>query len=261
MPTDDRSESVRTEQPEQRQPGESVATAPALDPGDARFHLEPIPKLDVFRAVLKQLEAAAESIGPGGRLGSERELAERLHVSRVSIREALRALESMGKVEIRRNSGTYVTDGPRLPAVTPATHIDEDYIQHLSEVREAIECAVVRGVLANPDRDLSAVRDALDSSGREIGRADSQGSLDLRFESALAKLCGNPVLATFHRQAHEMWIDAWVQLGGRVGDATRFHREHEQILAAIEAGQTELAVALMANHVNPPHPTPRAAQG
>ncbi|WP_428912643.1 FadR/GntR family transcriptional regulator [Niallia sp. Krafla_26] len=47
---------------------------------------------------------------PGDRLPSERELSERLHVGRSSVREALRALELLGLIETRRGEGTYIRD-------------------------------------------------------------------------------------------------------------------------------------------------------
>src|SRR6516225_2173606 len=75
------------------------------------FELAPIKKIDVFRAILEQLESAIAQLEPGDRLGSERQLAERLGVSRVSLREALRTLESIGKIEIRRQ-GSFVLASP-----------------------------------------------------------------------------------------------------------------------------------------------------
>jgi GntR family transcriptional repressor for pyruvate dehydrogenase complex len=218
------------------------------------FALDPIRKIDVFRSVLGQLQELVSRMEPGMRLGSERELAERLNVSRVSIREALRALESMGKVEIRRNAGTFITERPlgQPRILDRPAEVDAEYIQHLSEVREALECAIIRAVIANPHKDMRQVHAALETAGKQIS-ADKrpQGSLDLRFETALASICGNPVLAGMQRITHEMWIDAWVRLGGAVADAPRLHNEHQRILAALEDGDADAAQQLMAEHVNP----------
>ncbi|HLG27111.1 MAG TPA: GntR family transcriptional regulator, partial [Paenisporosarcina sp.] len=51
-----------------------------------------------------------ENIRSGGKLPSERELAERLQVGRSTVREALRSLELLGLIETRRGEGTFLTD-------------------------------------------------------------------------------------------------------------------------------------------------------
>ena len=51
-----------------------------------------------------------ENIRPGGKIPSERELAERLQVGRSTVREALRSLELLGLIETRRGEGTFLTD-------------------------------------------------------------------------------------------------------------------------------------------------------
>lgn len=51
-----------------------------------------------------------EDIKTGGKLPSERELAERMQVGRSTIREALRSLELLGLIETRRGEGTFLAD-------------------------------------------------------------------------------------------------------------------------------------------------------
>ncbi len=64
----------------------------------------------VYLEIVKQLKGIIEQNGlnPGDRLPSERELSERLHVGRSSVREALRALELLGLIETKRGEGTYI---------------------------------------------------------------------------------------------------------------------------------------------------------
>lgn len=58
---------------------------------------------------LRQL-IKSEEITTGGKLPSERELAERMQVGRSTIREALRSLELLGLIETRRGEGTFLAD-------------------------------------------------------------------------------------------------------------------------------------------------------
>ncbi|MDQ7864958.1 GntR family transcriptional regulator [Peribacillus frigoritolerans] len=52
----------------------------------------------------------ADSLLPGDKIPSERELSDRFNVGRSSVREALRALELLGLIETRRGEGTFIRD-------------------------------------------------------------------------------------------------------------------------------------------------------
>lgn len=66
----------------------------------------------VYIEIVKKLRGMIETddLKPGDKLPSERELSERLHVGRSSVREALRALELLGLIETRRGEGTFIRD-------------------------------------------------------------------------------------------------------------------------------------------------------
>src|SRR4051794_18776156 len=66
----------------------------------------------MFLEIVKQLRQLIhdENIAVGGKLPSERELAERLQVGRSTVREALRSLELLGIIETRRGEGTFLSD-------------------------------------------------------------------------------------------------------------------------------------------------------
>ena len=70
------------------------------------------PASKMFLQIVRELREIIhdENIPPGGKIPSERVLAERLNVGRSSIREALRSLELLGLIETRRGGGTFVAD-------------------------------------------------------------------------------------------------------------------------------------------------------
>jgi GntR family transcriptional regulator, transcriptional repressor for pyruvate dehydrogenase complex len=224
------------------------------------FRLRPIGKIETFRSALDQLSALVEQLEPGDRLGSERELAEQLNVSRVTVREALRALEGMGKVDIRRNSGTFVTrPAPHtLVTVRPPDKVDDDYVRHLSEVRAGLECQVIRLLGQRDVLDLGAAKEALERAEQELAQESQQGSLDPSFEAALGQATGNPVLAEFQQATHELWLQAWITLGGSIADRGHLHEQHLDILGALERGEHDLAEQLMRAHITGLDPSPGA---
>ena len=221
------------------------------EPNALPFELKPIKRIETFRAALEQVTSLVERLEPGDRLGSERELAEQLHVSRVTVREVLRALEGMGKVEIRRNSGTYVTrPAPQtLVKVTPPDTVDEEYVRQLGELRACIECQILRLAAQQDPLDLAGAEAALARAELEIEKNSGQGRLDPTFEAALARAAGNPVLSEFQRAIHELWLHAAISLGGTIGNQPHLHAEHLDILDALKNGQTELAAQKMHDHI------------
>src|SRR5919109_98344 len=69
-----------------------------------------LPVVSRTRHVREQIEAAIDrgDYAPGDRLPSERELVELLGVSRVSVREAIRSLEALGRVDVQHGRGCFV---------------------------------------------------------------------------------------------------------------------------------------------------------
>jgi GntR family transcriptional regulator, transcriptional repressor for pyruvate dehydrogenase complex len=218
------------------------------------FTLLPIKQVRVYREVFAQLDQMVGALNPGDRLWSERELAERLGVSRVSIREALRALESMGKIEIRRNAGAFVIDpGGTLPVryLLDGVQPNLESLQWLTDLRAAIETRVVRVLAARADADLGPAAEFLDLAEAELAEQDTQqGSLDLRFEAILARAAGNPMLARTQQWVHQSWVKAWGEFGRAPGDRRSLHLEHRAILDALLAGDGPLAALRMEAHVD-----------
>lgn len=217
------------------------------------FRIVPIPHVDIYEAVLGQLKAMVAAMAPGERLPAERELAEQLGVSRVSLRAALRSLESMGRIEIRRNAGSFVLDPQSSPItgwLKELEPVNEEFLNHLVEVRAAIEDRVL-SVVHRRHPDYGPIIDLLDTieNGLDPDAKDT-GSLDVRFEAMLGRLSGNPLLTELQKSAHELWVDAWGTCGIAPGDPVGLLDDHRRILDALMADDIDAARRLMATHVD-----------
>lgn len=146
-----------------------------------------------YRQVADQIMAlvAGQGLAPGQRLPSERDLAERLGVSRPSLREALIALEVEGHVEIRMGSGIYLGPG----GVSDLLRADDDSPMELLEARRIIESAIAEQVAAQVTPELVA---ALDDNLRQMAAAMNRTPLAIRIDAAfhdlIASGLGNSVL-------------------------------------------------------------------
>ncbi len=91
-----------------------------------------------------------DGLKKGDKIPSERELSERLHVGRSSVREALRALELLGLIETRRGEGTFLRDAKtnRLVELLSSFILqDEKAIKDVKETKFLIEMDCLRLII------------------------------------------------------------------------------------------------------------------
>ncbi|MEV0252818.1 FadR/GntR family transcriptional regulator [Streptomyces sp. NPDC050732] len=194
----------------------------------------------------------------GASLPTEPELMERLGVSRNSVREALKALQAMGIVEIRHGFGTYVGPMSVAPMIeglafrTVAGHYrGEDSLLQLLELREAVETGLIARLAGRvPDADLAEL-DAL-VARMEAEAASPEGAVhaetDRAFHATLYRGLGNlllgEVLEAFWDAFHKVRTDLVdVPLDPRVTC-----RQHREILAAVRSGDVLRAEQAIREH-------------
>ncbi|WP_142849663.1 GntR family transcriptional regulator [Telmatospirillum sp. J64-1] len=152
--------------------------------------------------VLQQLETLILSgaLKPGEKLPPERDLAERLEVSRPTLREALQALERNGLVHTRHGGGTYVTEelapsfsAPlvRLFQAHPGTATDYLEFRRYMEPMAAY-CAALRRTEADCEI-LTGIFTAMEEAHQQDD-AEREAELDAAFHMAMAEAAHNVVL-------------------------------------------------------------------
>lgn len=166
-----------------------------------------IDRTRAFEAVVSQVERSISDgiYAVGTRLPSERDMAEEFGVSRVVIREAMRALESRGLVDVRQGSGTFVrSDSVRSVSrdVTLSLELEEASLAELYVVRQSLEVTSAR--LA-AERATDELVDELDHHVGQMKAITSHGvrtlddymrrrDADQAFHMAIARASGNGLL-------------------------------------------------------------------
>ncbi len=193
---------------------------------------------------------------PGDRLPPERDLCERFGVSRVTVREALRMLESAGLVEIRvgARGGAFVTApssnrvGEGLAdLLTLAVISAADF----AEVRLILEVAIVPLVCERATEDDLARLDEI-CERSEVALRNGQYTIDLSlgFHAAVARSTHNPAL--------EMLVESFrgpilmsLQETGEVAPETADlgTREHERFTEAVRRRDADGAARIMREHL------------
>ncbi|MCL4491790.1 MAG: GntR family transcriptional regulator, partial [Nitrospirae bacterium] len=106
--------------------------------------LKAVEKKRAYEDVVKQIRALIEKgkLKRGDQLPTERELADTFKVSRTTVREAIRTLESMRLVQSRQGDGTYVLASSEESLIQPlaaALFHEKDDIQDIFSIRNIVE--------------------------------------------------------------------------------------------------------------------------
>lgn len=208
----------------------------------------------LYQQVADQIRELIEGgeFQPGTRLPAERELAQKLGVSRPSLREALIALEIDGSVEIRMGSGVYVL--PESASQPTRTKSLGESPSELMQARSTLEGATILLAASRIDpAALSALRSNLDEMRGDIEGGRKPLDQDRKFHTIIAEQSGNSVLARLvadlFDERHSP-ISAQLRVKFEDKDTWAFAlQEHEAILAALEAKDPLLAQAAMHIHL------------
>ncbi|HLY23449.1 MAG TPA: FadR/GntR family transcriptional regulator [bacterium] len=201
---------------------------------------------------LKQLIRKGE-FRPGDRLPTERELAQRLKVSRAPTREALVALELLDVVEGRVGEGWFVKRPPDASLETTAEQgrTPSDILQ----ARILIECMTIeQATRAHDGDDVAALTRAVDAFQGEVDRGLYSGEADRLFHLTLARISGNTVLSEFVAYLWDLQNGRFFQLtegmSGRQGERVqRYVAEHRAMLLHVVAGDANGASIAMRAHL------------
>ncbi|MFB9612598.1 FadR/GntR family transcriptional regulator [Kutzneria kofuensis] len=217
--------------------------------GDALFR--PVRTGNAFEETVERLLQAIKLgvVPPGERLPAERDLAARLNVSRVTLREALHALQESGFVESRRGryGGTFVCAAP--PRVTPTEVSRKDDLEDALTLRSVLEVgaaefAATRELSEHEHGHLRARLAECDNAG-----LDEYRRKDSRLHLAIAEVSGSPSLtaavADVRMRLNEL-LDGIPLLPKNIEHS---NRQHAVLVDAVLAGDAPAARRAMAEHI------------
>ncbi|MDQ4038563.1 MAG: FadR family transcriptional regulator [Actinomycetota bacterium] len=190
-------------------------------------------------------------VGPGDRLPPERELAEQLGVSRISLREAIKLLVDDGYVQVRRGAkgGTFITELHRPVESWRARMRDQaGTFDDIIDFRIALECHTARLAAVHRTRDdLAVLRAAIKKLPRIGGRASFRLA-DSQFHGGLAAAAGNVRLANaIYAIRGELFSPHDVLTFVEPIDETI--RDHQAIYEAVRNRDADLAATSMTEHI------------
>lgn len=191
---------------------------------------------------------------PGDKFFSEKELTQKLQVSRSSVREAVRILEATGQVKVRHGKGIYIDDfaAHNLEAFSAWLKNNQQPILDLFEVRLLIEPKVA----------WKAAQFAVKADIRKMERAcvnfkhfaDENNTseamkYDREFHRLLARSAKNKTLFFLMNTITTSLPDGWISSLHVPGRIQKTVDEHGEVFKAVQAGDSDGAMNAMRVHL------------
>lgn len=209
---------------------------------------------NAFESTVEQLATAVRLgvFAHGEQLPPERELAGRLGVSRMTLREAIAALRDSGLVTTRRGRGggtVVVYQGQAKVGPTPAGVRHGAALSDALDFRRVVEpgaayLAAGRSLAADQRAWLTSceleVRSAPDRAAHRVA--------DSRLHLAIATLSGSPMLIEAVTRAQAALQELLAAIPVLPANISHSNAQHEAIVAAVLAGNAERARAVMEEH-------------
>lgn len=214
----------------------------------------------IYIEVIEQIKALLQSgeIKPGDQLPPERDLAEYMGISRVSVRQALAVLEALGIVEIKHGQGTFISlsegNTGNLDLLL-SNIIKESDPMDILDARKIIEVDIA-GIAAEQrtEQDLLAMRNLLSDMQQKIKEGEETSTVDLGFHLQVASATHNPVLLSIMNQiASLMRQNLWSIAKGvslmNPGRAEKYLGQHKVVYECIEKQDSLNAKEAMKKHL------------
>ena len=202
--------------------------------------VEPINSTRIYEEIVRQIRTLISEgkLKSGDKLPPERELAERFKVSRPSVREAMRALESMGLIEIRLGEGTFVREISVDSLVEPLALVmltQREAVRELFEARRLLEPAIA-GLAASrsTEEEIHEMERILEEQAREVATGRTGLTQDAAFHAAIASSASNRAITRIVHALIDLLTQSREEALQVPGRPARSHQDHRRILRSEE---------------------------
>jgi GntR family transcriptional regulator, transcriptional repressor for pyruvate dehydrogenase complex len=251
-----------------RYSSQTIAGSPRLAPVGETPVYKVVRTSRLYEQIVQQIEDSVlnGTLKPGDQLPAERELAQRLGVSRTAVREAVKALREKGLVEAYSGRGTFVTDGTSQAARQSFDLMvkigQQEGAPHLAELRLILEpgIAALAAVRAKED-DLVALREAVAVMDRAQDDPEAYIEADLDFHLALAETVANPLILSLIDSIVGLLREQRIKIFNVEGGPQRGQIHHKRILEAMERRDAEMARTSMRAHLEQVREDSKASPG
>lgn len=216
--------------------------------------LNPIKNTKIYEKVMEQIKQLVKEgkLNRGDKLPSERDLSDQLQVSRTSVREALRALETLGLVEARHGEGNFINDNLENSLLEPLSIVflllgsKSEEILELRKILEPETAAIAaKNITSAQIAELKKLADELNNTES----VETSAFLDKQFHYKIAEASGNLLISTIMFSLSSL-IEEYIensQIHTFNKDLVKVH--HEEICRALETHDCTAASEAVKKHL------------
>lgn len=198
-----------------------------------------------------------KELRPGDKLPPERELAMMMHVSRHTLREALRALAIMNVIEVRQGDGTYIASLEPKAMVEFLGFVfalDDSTFLQLLEARKAVEANIAALAAERiTDQEIAELDELVAATPVQVNSVTDQEEFlrtDIGFHRTIGLAARNPILSRFMDSISELSLAGRRRTIEIPGVPPRSLKDHQAILQALKKRDPAAAQAAMLNHLD-----------
>lgn len=217
----------------------------------------PIKNTKVYEQVINQIKEMISdgTLKKGDKLPSERDLVDKLEVSRASIREAMRVLEIVGIVDCKQGEGNFIRENFENTLLEPLSimfMLNNCKLREIFQLRKVIEietAALAAKEITNEE--IAEIKKII--QGIEISESEEEKvKLDTEFHYAIAKATKNFLIVSIVNTVATL-MDFFIK-DARKNIISNLHKDdidkqHEQIWEALKSHNVNNAAKFMRNHL------------
>lgn len=217
--------------------------------------MAPIDRAGITELVVQRIKELLErgELKAGSRLPPERELADMLHISRPSLRTALKALSVMGIINAKPGAGTYIAES--LPEVFTEpmrfmTLINNTSDEELFEARRIIEAGLAELAAERAtEEDIKTLNDEIESMRANTTDPENYLKHDVRFHQAIARAANNKLMSGVMDTIAELLFHIRRQTIAHASDLEEAIEWHQKIVEAVRKHDPKRAKEMLSGHL------------
>jgi len=217
--------------------------------------LKAVEKKRAYEDIVNQIRTliAQGKLKTGDQLPSERELSETFKVSRATVREAIRALESMNLLQSRQGNGTYVLATSEEALIQPlakALFTERDDLLDIFAIRKIIEPYIAQLAARNAtSEEIANLEKILQKQKACLESGESTVEVDTAFHNAMAKMAKNRVMERLLLALVDLMKETREEYLMNEQRAQKSLEGHLQVFFAIKNRESKAACKAMLGHL------------